>query len=1017
MGEIGLALTFALIRVGPGVAATPQQPDLGVRAIGMGGAFTAVASDATVVNWNPAAVVSLQRQELALSYADRFGLGLKESYLSYVLPIGESHAVGIDWFNRGFDDDHSGLGLESHANKISLAYAYRNHIERLPRFIGNASMGINAKFRSQDADLDGITVMDASGFGLDAGLLLPLPYGVRLGLAVQDIGGTSLEHDGGLSEEVFEARYRVGLAHKPIEGLTVGADLDDHFRVGAEYWIRGQLALRAGLKTELDTPESFADATTATFGLGVNYRFARFDYAYERHPVLDATHYTSLSLSYNPRVVAIKDATIRPNPIFRSLYRYYEESDFCDVVISNSAPEPIEATVSILLPKVMTVPHLEKIVLPPQSTEKYSFKITFDHDLFNAPEAYYDNLVTPLLTVTYTRNRAEQTVDRLLERVYVAGKGKLSWNIDGMAAAFVTPGDLAVSGMARGLVQRYDELLSSKFNRSNIGKAVLLFDAMGVYRISYQADQKTPFANVSDDKTIFDTVQYPSELLYKPEGTDTKLGDCDDLTVLYASLLENLNIDTAFLEANDPGKGHIYLMFDSGVPRDRTEDHFTSAAEYVEWEGRIWIPVETTMSGFTFADAWRNGVSEYKRLKASKLIKEVNVWQWMQTYKPAVLPAIAIELPPAAAIDSLLSRDVVYFDQHTDQIALGSVTSLDTPDGAYDAGVAYLRANHLEKAQDMFGRTLAMNADHADALNAQGVILTKRGQYEEALELFRHSLQLVDDNGVRINIALAYLLQGERQSADRVFEEVVALDETYGELFEFLSTVGDSQGAYDIGVSYLRQARLDQAEEQFDQALKADPRFADARNAKGIVLCRRGRYAEALQLFSEASDLEPDQTGYRLNIALAHFLMGNHQMADVAYRQVLSQDDSYAGRFEFLSATGSAGENYGIAADLMQQGEWDKALERLDRALSADASMGDAYNSKGVILAKQKDYDGAYEMFEQAEQLMPDNPGVRLNMAIIRYLQGRRHEAALIYQQAVRMDSRYEGFLGFLTDE
>jgi tetratricopeptide (TPR) repeat protein len=1015
--EIGLALMLTLTRVAPGATDNAQQPDLGVRAIGMGGAFTAVASDATVVNWNPAAVVSLQRQELALSYADRFKLGLKESYLSYVLPIGESHAVGFDWFNRGFDDDQGGLGLESRANKISLAYAYRNNIDRLRPYIGNASVGISGKFRSQDADLDGITVMDASGFGLDAGLLLPLPFGLRLGLAVQDIGGTALEHDSGLSEEVFEAHYRIGLAHKPLEGLTVGADLDDHFRLGAEYWIRGQLALRAGFKSELDTPESFADATTATFGLGVNYRFARFDYAYERHPVLDATHYTSLSLSYNPRVVTIKDATIRPNPVFRSLYRHYEESDFFDVVISNSAPEPIEATVEILLPKVMSVPHLEKVVLPPQSTEKYAFKITFDHDLFNEPEAYYDNFVTPLLTVTYTRNRAEQTVERQLERVYIAGKGKLSWNKKGMAAAFVTPSDLAVSGMARGLVQRYDELLSGKFNRSNIGKAVLLFDAMGVYRISYQADQKTPFANVSDDKTIFDTVQYPSELLYKPEGTTTKLGDCDDLTVLYASLLENLSIDTAFLEANDPGKGHIYLMFDSGVPRDRAEDHFVSTAEYVEWEGRIWIPVETTMFGFTFADAWRIGVSEYKRLKPKELIDEVYVQQWLQIYKPAVLPAIAVDLPSVAALDSLLSRDVEYFDQHTDRIALGSVTSLDTPDGAYDAGVAYLRANHLEKAQRMFSRTLAMDGDHADALNAQGVILTKRGRYEEALELFRHSLQLDDDNGVRINIALAYLLQGERQSADRVFEEVVALDETYGELFEFLSTVGDSQGAYDIGVSYLRQVRLDQAEEQFDQALKADPRFADARNAKGIVLSRRGRYAEALQNFSQAADLAPDQLGYQLNIAVAHYLMGNHQMADVVYRQVVSRDDSYEGRFEFLAATGSADENYGIAADYMQQGEWDKALERLDQALSADASMGDAYNSRGVVLAKQKDYAGAYEMFEQAEGLMPDNPGVRINMAIIRYLQGRRHEAALIYQQAVRLNSRYEGFLDFLAGE
>ena len=38
------------------------------------------------------------------------------------------------------------------------------------------------------------------------------------------------------------------------------------------------------------------------------------------------------------------------------------------------------------------------------------------------------------------------------------------------------------------------------------------------------------------------------------------------------------------------------------------------------------------MFGFTFGDAWRNGVAEYKRLKPLKLIDEVYVQQWLQTY-------------------------------------------------------------------------------------------------------------------------------------------------------------------------------------------------------------------------------------------------------------------------------------------------------------------------------------------------------------------------------------------------
>ncbi len=1010
-------LLVLMLAVSMDAGAASRQTDVGVRAIGMGGAFSAIGSDATAIRWNPAAIAALQRQEIDGAYADRFGLGLGESYLAYVLPVTERHAVGLDWFHRGFDDVTGGLGLQSSQNMLSLAYGYRNGIAPLQPLLGNASIGIAAKWLSQDAELDGRSVMSASGLGFDVGLLYPLPHGLRFGFAIQDVGGTSVEHNSGLNETIYDSRWRAGLAWKPVDGLTVATDIDDHLRFGAEYWVQGLLALRAGLRSELDSPDSGADAMTTSFGLGVKYRFAQIDYAYEHHPVLDATHYTSLSLAYNPRVITIKDATVRPNPVFRSLYPHYQEqNEFFDVVLTNSAPQPIEVTVGLFLPRVMSVPHTESIVLPPQSSEKYAFSVTFDGDLFNQPDAYYDHFVTPVISVTYTRDRRDQRVEKQLERVYIAGKGKLSWNVEGMAAAFVTPSDLAVAGLARGLVQRYDDVLSSKFNHSNIGKAAILFDALGMYRLSYQADQKTPFASISDDKTIFDTVQYPSELLAKAEGVDVKIGDCDDLTVLYASLLENLSIDTAFLEANDPGAGHIYLMFDSRVPLDRAEDYFVTPAEYVEWKGRIWIPVETTMYGFTFADAWRQGVNEYKRLKPRGLIDEVDVQQWMQMYKAPVLPAQDVVLPAQDKVDSLLARDLEFFDRRTDEIALGSAASLDTPDGAYDAGVAYLRADHPEKAAAMFERTLGMRPDHADALNAQGVIATRRGDYNEALEFYRRSLVVDENTGVRMNIALTYYLNGERERADAYFDEVVSLDESYGELFDFLASVGDAEQYYEIGVSYLRQLRLEQALEQFDLAIFADGAFADAQNARGVVLARQGRADEALPAFENAAQLQPDQLGFRLNVALAHHLMGNYESADVLYRQVVSQDDSYAGLYDFLAATETAEESYRIATGYMQQQLWDKAMERLDDALGADPQMATAYNARGVVLTHLGDYDEAFLNFERAEELAPTDAGIRLNMAIVRHLQGRRHEANVIYRQLVDMEPSYEGYLDIFEE-
>ena len=1013
MRRLPIIFALGLIVFATAAAGTPRQQTLGARAIAMGGAFSAVSSDASAVHWNPSALAILQRQELSFAYADRFGLGLKESYLAYSLPIADNHALGFDWFNLGYDDPELGAGQ----HKLNFAYGYRNGIRALKPYLGSTAIGVAGKYRSLSVDLDGNELTQASGWGFDLGLLAPLPFGLRLGLAVQDLGTSSLEHSGGVSEEVYQPRYRLGVAHKPIEGLTLAADLDEALRFGAEYWIRGQLALRAGILTELDTPETFAGATTTSFGVGVKYRFATLDYAFEHHPVLPSTHYTSLSLSYNPRVVTIKDATIRPNPIFRSLYQHYQENDFFDVVLSNSSPEPIEVAVGLFLPKVMSVPHQETVVLPAQSNEKYTFKTTFDPDLFNRDNARYDHFITPVVTAVYTRNRKEEKVEKQLERVYVAGRGKLSWNVEGMAAAFVTPEDIAVAGMARGLVQRHNDLLAAKFNRSNIGKAILLYDAMGAYGIRYQADQKTPFTSVSDDKTIFDTVQYPRDLLEKAEGERTKIGDCDDLTVLYASLLENLSIDTAFLEANDPGKGHIYLMFDSGIAPDKAEDNFLSPKEYVEWQGRIWIPIETTMFSFTFAEAWRNGADEYHRLKARELIDEVYVQQWLQTYKPASLVPINVDLPAESEMDSLLARDLAIFDQRIDQIALGSVTNLDTPDGAYDAGARYLRINHLEKALKMFDQALAMRSDHFDALNARGVVFAHQGLYDQALDDFRRAVQFKDDTGVRMNIALTYYLKGERETADRLFQEVVALDDSYLELFDFLATVGDAQESYDIGVSYLRQERIELALAQFDEALAADDKFADAVNAKGVVLTHQGQYDQALELFERAAAIDPNDTGYRLNISLLHYLKGDRKKADALYQQIVSQDDAYEGLLDFLAEVGSADEHYRIAVAYMQQSEFDRALDRLDQALRADDELGDAYNAKAVILANKGEYEEAYALLEEADTLLPTHPGVRLNMAIVRYLQGRRHEASVIYRQVVEMDDRYEGFLDFLRED
>ena len=99
---------------------------------------------------------------------------------------------------------------------------------------------------------------------------------------------------------------------------------------------------------------------------------------------------------------------------------------------------------------------------------------------------------------------------------------------------------------------------------------------------------------------------------------DLMTGDCDDLVVLFSSLLESVGISTAFIDVEDPAKelAHVYLMFDTGLTRE--DGYLVSPNEkrYVvrgDSSGRrtVWVPLETTLIHEGFDAAWQAGARTY----------------------------------------------------------------------------------------------------------------------------------------------------------------------------------------------------------------------------------------------------------------------------------------------------------------------------------------------------------------------------------------------------------------------
>ena len=117
------------------------------------------------------------------------------------------------------------------------------------------------------------------------------------------------------------------------------------------------------------------------------------------------------------------------------------------------------------------------------------------------------------------------------------------------------------------------------------------------------------------DPTLHETdyVQFPYETLFQ------KSGDCEDLCLLYCSLLGALGIQTALVEINFPEKSedaHIFVLVNTSLK----PEHFNFVQsnpnryvfrENVEGDFKAWIPVELTLVGESFEKAWEKAAEQY----------------------------------------------------------------------------------------------------------------------------------------------------------------------------------------------------------------------------------------------------------------------------------------------------------------------------------------------------------------------------------------------------------------------
>lgn len=294
----------------------------------------------------------------------------------------------------------------------------------------------------------------------------------------------------------------------------------------------------------------------------------------------------------------IEDTKVIVRDIYPAYYQFYNTYPLALVTVKNIVSYPIEVNVkSDIRGYSERIQESGFIQIAAGELRDIPVRALFGSKLLQTSQQKSTSIVLEV----EARAGATQTKS-FSEQITIHNRNAWDGKVDKLGF-FITTDDESILHISREIGRTIPDL--QKNGTRNFQLAKVLFNELKRRGIGYRSDPNIPF--YKDDR-----VQFAKETL------ESGSGDCDDLVVLYSSLLESVGINTAFIDVNDPEKdiAHVYLMFDSGLPPEQSGLMSSNEKRFVLWENgsdkrSVWIPVETTLLEEGFEAAWKTGALQY----------------------------------------------------------------------------------------------------------------------------------------------------------------------------------------------------------------------------------------------------------------------------------------------------------------------------------------------------------------------------------------------------------------------
>jgi tetratricopeptide (TPR) repeat protein len=242
------------------------------------------------------------------------------------------------------------------------------------------------------------------------------------------------------------------------------------------------------------------------------------------------------------------------------------------------------------------------------------------------------------------------------------------------------------------------------------------------------------------------------------------------------------------------------MAFDSGLTGDEEREQFFIPEDLIYHEGKTWVPLEITLTGAPFYQAWRIGARQWRNAEADRnLFPMKESWA---LYKPVSVSDAADKMPELPDEDSLISAIEESLDTYIGFQIRPRTRELKGQIAASSMGnAALVRRNDLGGLYGMTGMFLDAETELSrirgtvSAIVNLGNIAFVRGQYDDAEKLYRESLRQEPENILaRLGLARTRYEQGDYAGAEAEYRYLQNADPDLAELYPYLGTWRETLG-------------------------------------------------------------------------------------------------------------------------------------------------------------------------------------------------------------------------------